>query len=62
MSIQSCGCSTQTENWSGSTPLQVFNVDKHVDIGPLLPVCSRLHPEAEAIMGAWGRNQDTNEC
>ena len=62
VSIRSCCRSLKAENWSGSAPLQVFNVDEHVDIGPLLTVWSRLHPQAEAIMGAWGRNQGTNKC
>ena len=64
MSIQSCSGSLKAENRSGSTPLQVLNVDEHVDIGPLvlLTVWSRLHPKAEAVMGAWGRNQETNDC
>ena len=62
MLTQSCRGSLKVENWSGSAPLQVFNVDEHVDIGPLLKAWSRLHPQAEAVMGAWGRIQDTNEC
>ena len=64
MSIQSSSSSLKVENWSGSAPLQVFNVDEHVDLGPLLPVSSwsRLHPQADAVMGAWGRNQNTGEC
>ena len=36
--------SFKAENWSGSAPLQVFNMDEHVDIGPLLTAWSRLHP------------------
>ena len=62
MSIQSCRRLLKVKIWSGSAPLQVFNVDELVDIGPLLTVWSRLHPPAEAIMAAWGRNQDLNEC
>ena len=62
MSIQSCSSSLKTENGSGSAPLHAFNVGEHVDIWPLWTFWSRLHPKAEAIMGAWGRNQDTNEC
>ena len=62
MSIQSCRSLLKAEIWSGSAPLQVFNMDEHVDIWPLLTVWSRLHPQAEAIMGAWERNQDTSEC
>ena len=64
MSTQSCSTSLKAENWTGSAPLQlqVLNVDEHVGIGPLLTVWSRLHPQAEAIMGAWGRKQDTHEC
>ena len=38
MSIQSCCRSLKAESWSGSAPLQVFNVDEHVDLGPLLTV------------------------
>ena len=52
----------KAENCSVSAPLQVFNVDGNVDIGLLLTVWSRLHPQAEAVMGAWGRNQETNDC
>ena len=37
-------------------------MDENVEIGPLLIVWSRLHPPAEAVMGAWGRMQDTDEC
>ena len=59
--IQSCRSLLKADIWSGNAPLQVFNVDEHVDIGPLLTVWSRLQPQVEAIMGAWGRNQDTNE-
>ena len=36
MSIQSCRSLLKAENWSGSAPLQVFKVEEHVDIGPLL--------------------------
>ena len=61
-SIQSCRCLLKAEIWSGSAPLQTFNVDEHVDVGPLLTVWSRLHPQAEAIMGGRGRNQDKSEC
>ena len=61
ISTQSCRSLLKADIWSGSAPLQMFNVDKHVDIGPLFTVWSRLHPQAEAIMGAWGRDQDTSE-
>ena len=37
-------------------------VEDLVDIGRLLTVWSRLHPQAEAVMRALGRDQDTNEC
>ena len=59
MSIQSCRSSLKAEIWSGSAPLQVFNVDEHADIGTVLTIWSRLYPQAEAIMGAWGQNQET---
>ena len=62
MSIQTCSSSLKAENYSGSAPFQVFLVDEHGDIGPLLTVRSRLHPQAEAIMGARGQNQETHEC
>ena len=52
MSTQSCRSLLEAKKWSGSAPLQVFNMHEHVDIGPFLTVWSRLHPQAEAIMGA----------
>ena len=54
MSIQSCRSLLKAENWSGSASLQLFTVDERVDIGPLLTVWSRLHPQAEVIRGALG--------
>ena len=62
MSNQSSRSLLKAENWSGSAPLQVRNVDEHVDIGSLLPACSGLHPQTEAGMGARGRYQDTHAC
>ena len=64
MSTQSCWSLLKAGNRSGSAPLQVFNVDEHVDIGPRLTFCSRPHPQAAAgaVMETWGRIQDTNEC
>ena len=36
-------------------------MEEHVDIGPLLTVWSRLYSQAEAVMGALWRVQDTRE-
>ena len=59
MSVQSCSSLLKEENWSGSAPVEVFYADEHVDIGPLLTAWIRLHPQAEAVMGSWGRIQYT---
>ena len=54
--IQSCSSSLKAENCSGSAPLQVSEVEEHVDIGLLWTAWSRLKPQAEAVTGAWGAN------
>ena len=62
MSIESCRRLLKAENWSGSAPLQVFQMEEDAKIGPLYTAWSRLCPHAEAVMKARGQVQDTNEC
>ena len=57
---QSCRSLLKAENWAGSAPWQVFQVEAHVDIGPLLTVWSKLDPQATAGKEAWGPTQDTS--
>ena len=53
MSSQSSRSLLEAGTWSGSAPLQAFNLEEHVDIGPLVTVWSRLHTQAEAVMETW---------
>ena len=50
------------EVWSGSAPWQMYKVEEHVGIGPLLRGRSRAHPHAKVVVEARGPVQDTNEC